>query len=99
MAVSATTTAAAATCILRRDFHHSSPLTNSSRNYISFAATKPPRQRRFRIRNSSGDISAETAATDTEPEKESESPVEVQKGLVNGLNVERALRGIRKYNP
>ncbi|KAM7507434.1 hypothetical protein LguiA_017887 [Lonicera macranthoides] len=95
MAISAPTTAAT-TCILRRDFHHSSPPTNSSRNYISFAATKPPRPRRFRIRNSSGDVSAETATTetDTETEKESESPVEVQKGLVNGLNVERVLRGI-----
>jgi hypothetical protein len=90
MAVSSTT---ATVYISRKDFSTQTPINGAiSTNCITFAT----KLRRFHIR-SSGEVSAETSAT----EPDSESPIEALKeppSLISALNVERALRGIRNDN-
>jgi len=93
MSVSSTT---AAVYISRQNFCNGACKNgNVFLTSVSFAS----KQRRFYIRSSS-DGAAETAATEVE---DSENYIEVPGGppsLISALNVERALRGIRKYyNP
>jgi hypothetical protein len=92
-AVSSTT---AALYITRKDLSTQTPMINGaiSTNSITFAT----KLRRFHIR-SSGELSADTSATDQADC--SENPIEASKeppSLISALNVERALRGIRNEN-
>ncbi|MED6115379.1 hypothetical protein PIB30_089901 [Stylosanthes scabra] len=99
MALSTTTAAAATVCI--RSNNIIIPTNQTQKTIIGFTLLKPRRCRCCIMRASSNDVSADTSvsATEVDPETE-ESSIEVPKespSLISALNVERALRGIRKW--